>query len=192
VEHGANLLNRGRDRRHILPRVTGDAPLADYEAQALNLTGTVLALSGLMLSAGTIHLVAIVQHLDSTWTLPFFFGLVGAGQFYVAWAAYSRRDDHDTLVVAAVANFVVALLWLLSRTVGLPFGPEQGTSAIGVSDTIASLEELAFAAIVLGIVRDPARSERRLAWFASPMGLRVTLMCVSSTLFIAALGGHRH
>lgn len=172
--------------------MASEVPVPDYEAQALNLTGTVLALSGLMLSAGTIHLVAIVQHLDATWSLPFFFGLVGVGQLYVAWAAYSRRDDHETLVVAAAANLVVALLWLGSRTVGVPFGPEQGTSAIGVSDTIASLEEFAFAAIAVGIIRSPERSQRRLAWFASPTGLRVTLMCVSSTLFIAALGGHRH
>lgn len=169
-----------------------ELPVPQSESEALHLTGTVLALSGLSLSAGTIHLVAIVQHLDSTWTLPLFFGLLGAGQFYVAWAAYRRPADHELLVVAAATSVIVALLWLLSRTVGLPFGPEQGVSSIGVSDTIASIEEVAFAVIAVGVVRDPDRSERRLAWLASPMGLRVTLMCVSSTLFIAALGGHKH
>lgn len=171
--------------------MTTEAPIRS-QSQDPDLTGTVLALSGLNLSAGTIHLVAIVQHLDTVWTLPLFFALVGFAQFYVAWAAYRRPHDRGLLVVAAATSAVVALLWLLSRTVGLPFGPEQGVSTIGLSDTIASIEEVVFAVLAVGVVRDADRSERRLAWLASPMGLRVTLMCVSSTLFIAALGGHKH
>lgn len=172
--------------------MAGEVPVPQSEFPGLNLTGTVLALSGLSLSAGTIHLVAVAQHLDTTWTLPLFFALLAAGQFYVAWAAHRRPADRELLVVAAATSVVVALLWVLSRTVGLSFGPEQGVSSIGVSDTIASIEEVAFAVIAVGVVRDPDRSERQLAWLASPMGVRVTLMCVSSTLFVAALGGHRH
>jgi len=61
-----------------------------------------------------------------------------------------------------------------------------------VSDTIASVQEFAFAWVALGIVRAPERSERRLAWLGSPMGLRVTFMVLSAMLFSAALGGHKH
>ncbi|MEA2151172.1 MAG: hypothetical protein QOD69_3002 [Solirubrobacteraceae bacterium] len=172
--------------------MASEVPVQPSEPQAPNLTGTVLALSGLTLSAGTIHVVATVQHLDVRWTLPFFFAVVGSLQLGVAWAVYRRPRDRRLLAAAAAGSLVVGVLWLISRTVGLPFGPEQGRSAIGVSDTIASLQEFAFAAIALGIVRAPETTERRLAWLASPMGLRCTFMVLSATLFTAAIGGHRH
>jgi hypothetical protein len=172
--------------------VATEVPVKPPEPPALNLTGTVLALSGLTLSAGTIHLVAIVQHLDATWTLPLFFAVIGALQLYVAWAAYRRPRDRRLLATAAAGSLAVGLLWLVSRTIGLSFGPEQGVSSIGVSDTISSLEEYAFAAIALGILRAPDATERRLAWLGSPMGLRCTFMVLSATLFTAAVGGHKH
>jgi 4-amino-4-deoxy-L-arabinose transferase-like glycosyltransferase len=172
--------------------VSSEVPVQPSESQAPNLTGTVLALSGLLLSAGTIHLVATVQHLDVTWTLPLFFAVVGALQLYGAWALYRRPRDRRLLSAAAAGSLVVGLLWLVSRTIGLSFGPEQGVSAIGVSDTIASLQEVALAAIALAIVRAPEPTERRLAWLATPMGLRWTFMVLSATLFTAAIGGHRH
>ncbi len=172
--------------------MAGDVPVERQEPCTLELTGSVLALSGLALSAGTIHLVAVLAHLDTTWTLPVFFAVVGSGQLYVMWAFYRRPADSRMLLAAAAGSVVVALLWLISRTVGMPFGPEQGVSAIGVSDTIASLQEIAFAAIAVAYVRGPQRTVARLAWLGSPMGLRVTFMLLSSMLFAAALGGHKH
>lgn len=172
--------------------MAGDVPAERPEAQVLNLTGVVLALSGLALCAGSIHLVATVQHLDTTWTLPVFFAVSGVAQLYVAWAVYRRPDDRRMLLAAAAGSVVIALLWLLSRTVGLPFGPEKGRSAIGVSDTLASMEELLFAAIAICVVRAPQASERRLSWLSSPMGLRFTFMLLSALLFTAAVGGHKH
>lgn len=172
--------------------MSSDVPAPPAEPVVANLSGSVLALSGLALTAGTIHLVAAVQHTDVNWTLPAFFALVGAGQLFVAWQIYRTPGDRRLLAVAAIGSVIVALLWVWSRTIGLSFGPETGKRSIGVSDTIATLQEFAFAAIALALVRRPERSERRLAWFASPMGLRVTFMLLSSSLFVAALGGHKH
>jgi hypothetical protein len=173
------------------PRVA-DVPAPPSEPHVLNLSGSVLALSGLSLTAGTIHLVAAVQHTDVNWTLPAFFALVGAGQLLVSWAIYHRPAGRRLLTAAALGSIVVGVLWVWSRTVGLSFGPETGKRAIGVSDTIATLQELIFAAIALALVRRPQSAERRLAWLGSPMGLRFTFMILSSSLFIAALGGHKH
>jgi hypothetical protein len=172
--------------------VPSDIPARPAEPQALNLSGPVLALSGLMLTAGTIHLVAALQHLDLSWPLPTFFALVGAAQLYAAWAFYRRSDDRELLIAAAGWNMVIAMLWVFSRTTGLPFGPEQGRSAIGVSDTIATLQEFAFAAVAIGIVRAPEASRRRLTWLGGPIGLRLTFMLLPAMLFISALGGHKH
>lgn len=169
-----------------------EVPIEQARPEIANLTGPVLALAGLSLSAGTIHLVATAQHLDVVWTLPAFFAIIGAGQLYVAWATYRRPHDRELLVAAAIGNLIIGLLWLVSRTVGLPFGPEEGTQGIGVSDTIASLQEFAFAWAAIGMVRAPERTARRLAWLAGPMGLRVSFMLLSSMLFVAAIGGHKH
>jgi hypothetical protein len=172
--------------------VPSDIPVRPAEPQALNLTGPVIALSGLMLCAGTIHIVAAAQHLDLSWQLPTFFAVIGVAQLYLAWAFYERPDDRRLLLLAAAGNLVVALLWLISRTVGLPFGPEQGRSQIGFSDTIASLQEFAFAYVAIALVRAPGPTKARLAWLVGPMGLRVTFMVLPAMLFVAALGGHKH
>jgi hypothetical protein len=94
------------------------------------------------------------------------------------------------LKLAAVGSAAVALLWIFSRTTGVPFGPDAGkVSSVGVADTIATLQELAFAAIAAVVVW---RDERRLAWLSGPLGVRLTFAVLSLTLFMAALGGHQH
>jgi hypothetical protein len=188
----ANLLNPGCAPRQYPARVPSDSPVRPAAPQASILTGPVIALSGLMLTAGSIHLVAALQHLDLSWELPTFFAVVGALQLYLAWAFYERPDDRRLLLLAAAGNLVVALLWLFSRTTGLPFGPEQGRSQIGVSDTIASLQEFAFAYVAIALLRAPEPTKQRLAWLAGPIGLRVTFMLLPAMLFVAALGGHKH
>lgn len=169
-----------------------DTPVRPAAPQAPNLSGPVIALSGLMLTAGTIHLVAAVQHLDLSWPLPTFFAVIGALQLYGTWAFYERPDHRALLVAAAVGSIVIGVLWCFSRTTGLSFGPEQGRAKVGVSDTIATLQEFAFAAVAIGLVWRPERAKRRLAWLAGPIGLRVTFMLLPAMLFIAALGGHKH
>jgi hypothetical protein len=172
--------------------VSSYVPAPPAQPAVATLSGSVLALSGLALTAGTIHLVAAVQHTDVNWTLPLFFALVGAGQLFASWQIYRTPRARRLLAAAAIGSLVVALLWVWSRTAGLSFGPETGRRTAGVSDTIATVQELAFAAIAVALLRRPEPSERRLAWLASAMGLRVSLMLLSSSLFIAALGGHKH
>jgi hypothetical protein len=188
----ANLLNRRHATRQYSARVPIDTPVRPAEPQATNLSGPVIALSGLMLTAGTIHLVAAAQHLDLRWPLPTFFALLGAAQLYAAWGLHERPDDRRLLMLAAAGSIVIALLWLFSRTTGLPFGPEQGRSKVGVADTIATVQELAFAAVAIALLRAPARAGERLAWLAGPIGLRVSFMILPAMLFVAALGGHKH
>lgn len=172
--------------------MASEAPVRHPDPQTADLSGSVLALSGLAVTAGTIHLVAAVQHLDVNWTLPAFFVLVGTGQLLLAWQIYRTPGDRRLLAAAAAASVVVALLWLWSRTIGLSFGPETGRRAAGVADSIATAQELLFAAVALALARSPQRSEQRLASLGSPMGLRLTFMLLSASLLTAALGGHKH
>jgi hypothetical protein len=159
----------------------------------VSLPDGMLVLCGLAVVAGTIHVVAAVQHAGVSWTLGVFFAVVGVAQLLAGWWIYREPDDHRILVAVAWGSIGVALLWVWSRTTGMPFGPESGkVSKIGTADSIATLQELAFAAIAAVIVRRPGRAKQRLAWLSTGMGARVTSAMLSASLFVAAVGGHQH
>ena len=154
--------------------------------------GHVVALAGLALTSGTIHIVAAVEHVDVNVMLSAFFALVGIGQVVAAWWLFRNPEDGRALKLAAVGSVVVSLLWVFSRTTGIPFGPEPGRAAVGVADTITTLQQFALAAIVVALLRSPERRDRGLRWLSSGMGSRFTSAMLSATLLIAAVGGHEH
>lgn len=161
--------------------------------RSASLAGPALALCGLALSAGTIHLVATVEHLGEDRLPGLFFALVGVAQLLAARWIYRRPGDRRVLVAAAAGSAAVALLWVVSRTTGLPFGLAGGdVSKVGVADTIATVQELAFAAIVAALVWRPERDGPRLAWLSSGIGVRLTYAVLTAALFTAAIGGHEH
>ena len=172
--------------REVATGVSLERPLPRYASTA----NSGLALAGLAATAGVIHLVAAIEHAGVSWMLGVFFALVGTGQLAAGWWIHRGPQDERMLKLAAVGSAAVALLWIFSRTTGLPFGPDAGkVSSVGVADTIATLQELAFAAIVAVVVW---RGEQRLAWLNGALGVRLTYAVLSLTLLMAALGGHEH
>lgn len=166
-----------------------ERPAAPY----LVLPGIGLVLTGLAATAGVIHVVAAVEHVGVGLSLGVFFTLVGAGQLLAAWRIHRDPHNQQLLEVVALGSIAVALVWLVSRTTGLPFGPDAGkASSIGAADTIATLYELAFAAIVAAMTWRPQRDRSRLAWLSTGMGIRLTFAFLSMTLLVAAIGGHEH
>jgi len=148
-------------------------------------------LTGLALSTGSIHVVASIQHVGDSRQLGVLFALAAAVQLTAGWRIHRRPDDRHALLGAAIACAAIAVIWILSRTVGVPFGPDAGdVESVGVADTIATLEEIALAAIVTGTLWRPRAG--RLAWLSSPLGLRFTIALISAALFVAALYGHEH
>lgn len=155
----------------------------------LSLPAHVNALAGLAATAGVIHVVATAEHLGESVTLWGFFAIVGVAQLLSGWRIYSGNGDRRLLNAVALGSVGVALLWIFSRTTGLPFGPDAGeVSGIGAADTIATIHELMFAVIVWRATV----GDRWLAWLSSGVGIRVTFAFLSMTLFVAALGGHAH
>lgn len=154
--------------------------------------GFILALSGLALTSGTIHLVATIEHLDVNVPLSAFFALVGVGQVGAAWWIFRRPNDERMLKRIALGSVIVSLLWVLSRTTGIPFGPEPGRAAVGVADTITTLQQLVLAAIIVALLRRPERGHQRLPWLSSPLGTRIMPALLTMTMLIAAMGGHEH
>jgi len=166
-----------------------DAPIQRPASRAVALPNAGLALAGLAAVAGTIHLVATFEHIDQNWELVAFFAIVGIAQVLASWWVYDRSEDLRILRWIAVGSVGIALLWIWSRTIGLSFGPETGRRKVGVGDTIATLFELCFAAIV-GLVL--WRGERAVAWLSGGLGVRLTCAILSLGLMMAAVGGHQH
>jgi hypothetical protein len=167
-----------------------DVPIERAAPRSISLPHGAMALAGMAATAGLIHLVATVEHIGVDWELAVFFALVGAGQFAVAWRIYRDAADARLLTLAAAGSTAVALLWVLSRTTGLPFGPDAGrVAAVGFGDTIATLLELGFAAIA-GLVL--WRGEQHVAWLSSAVGVRLTVAILTLAVTLAAAGGHEH
>lgn len=164
-------------------------PIERPVSHAETLPPGVLALAGLTATAGVIHFVATIEHIGKEWGLVVFFALVGAGQLAAGWRIYRNAHDARLLKLAAGASVLVALLWLWSRTAGMPFGPETGVRDVGVGDTIATLLELTFAGLAAVVL---TRGEQALAWLNSGLGVRLTCAVLSLGLMMAAVGGHQH
>jgi hypothetical protein len=102
-----------------------------------------------------IHVGAAVDHATEVPAYtPAFLG-VAAGQLGWAWLLW-RGPSRTTLFVGAAMSIAVLLVWLASRTVGVPFGPDPWTpEGIGVADVVESADELAAAtvAITLAVAR---------------------------------------
>lgn len=108
---------------------------------------TVVALALLSTGAALIHFVVIETHVEQWWL----FGAAFAAMALVqqGWAILLLTHlSRLLLAVGALFNFGIIVVWIVSRTSGLPFGPEAGEAEpIGFSDVVATAFELA---IVVG------------------------------------------
>ena len=132
---------------------------------------------GLSWAAGLIHVVAAVEHVDEYLLFGLFFALLAPAQFAWGVLAY-RRPDRRLLVWGAVANLAVVALWVVSRTIGLPIGPDQ-PEAVGPVDAVCSADELVLALLVLG------------AGPRKPLIALGTVLVLTSSLVLVG-GGHVH
>lgn len=111
------------------------------------------------LGAAAIHFGITGEHFAQWWAYGVFFILLGA--FQVGWAVAAWVTSNRGLLFAAIAvNSGALVLWAVTRTTGLPFGPNPGSpEAIGVADLASGVLEAAVVAVlvVLAVLRRPAR-----------------------------------
>lgn len=154
--------------------------------------GYVLAIAGLALTSGTIHVVAAVEHVGINWQLGAFFAVVGACQVVAAHRIYRNPGDEWTLKLAAAGSVIVSLMWVFSRTTGIPFGPEPGRASVGVADTITTVQQFILAAIVVAFLWRRDGDGQRLSWMGGGLATRMMFAFLSCTMMMAAIGGHQH
>ena len=145
----------------------------------------------LAIAAGLIHAVAAVTHSGEYWLFGSFFAVLAVAQ--VVWGALVYRGASRSLLVAgAWASASVALLWLVTRTVGLPIGPHAGRpEAVGPLDILATLDELAIVVLVLGLLRWPSLRPH-VVRFARRAGPAVGIGLTIASLVSLTLGVHAH
>ncbi|MGN6599531.1 MAG: hypothetical protein ACTHMW_09680 [Actinomycetes bacterium] len=123
----------------------------------------VAAVAGLL--AAVIHAAVCPEHVAEGLLLGGFFAVLAVVQ--VAWsqlalAAERRAGASQPLLATGLAGSLgVAALWLLTRTVGLPFGLLDGTESPGLPDVAATLLEITTALAAALVLHSAAHAHRR-------------------------------
>ena len=116
-----------------------------------------LVLVASLLGAAAVHASVVQDHLLE-WSAAgqFFVSLTVAG--VLAAGALVRRAGPEQLLAALAVSVLPLVVWLVSRTLGLPFGPEAGApEGVGLTDCIACALELVSAAAAL-LLLPPSRA----------------------------------
>lgn len=154
---------------------------------------TIVAACAISAAAGVIHAVAMVDHFDHYWAYGVFFLLVT--YFQVLWAVwvYRHSGDRRALTAGAIVSIAISAVWLVSRTVGVPIGPEAGDpERIGAMDVVATVDQLVLAGLLVTLLTPAGWFGRRLAWISGATAVRMGVMLCSASLFAMLLGSHAH
>ena len=159
-----------------------------------------LGLAGSLVGAAVIHVAVVPEHLDEWAAAGLFFVALAAVQLAVGAAVVLRPGRLTWLAAAVVAAGPIAL-WVVSRTVGLPVGPEPGVpEALGMADLACAVLEAAAVALALSLrARDTpeTRAGEVTAPSAHRTGLVVVALLAVTLVGVAAndmllLGGDSH
>ncbi|QKW37425.1 hypothetical protein HUT06_28285 [Actinomadura sp. NAK00032] len=133
---------------------TGTATAVPAASPAL--TARRVAAAGSVLAA-LIHYAVVPEHLDEWWAYGVFFSAIG--MFQLIWAVLVLTGDERPVLLSGLAvNLGVLALWAVSRTSGLPFGPEPGEAeGTGVLDVLSGAAELVLVAGILLALRGSRR-----------------------------------
>lgn len=126
------------------------------EAQAEPGAEGLLFLAAFSWLAAAIHAVVAVAHFDEYLLAGVAFAGLATAQ--TAWGVLVyRRPAQVRLAAGMLLNAAVIAAWALSRTAGLPLGPEAGTAVpVGLADLGATVCELALVAGSALVLRRPA------------------------------------
>ena len=104
------------------------------------------ALMACSVGAAVVHADVIGAHFRESALYGWFFSLAALAQ--LTWGVLvARRADRALLVCGVVGNGLIVALWLLTRTAGLPVGPEPWQAeTVGVLDVLATVLEVGLVA----------------------------------------------
>jgi hypothetical protein len=118
--------------------ITRDEAPSRFSDVLRNATGVFSA------GAGAIHFGVIQSHFEEYWAFGVFFAT--AAWLQILWAMWVvARPGRVVALIGIAINGTITVVWIISRTVGIPFGPEPGVAeAVEFVDVAAtSLQVLA-------------------------------------------------
>jgi hypothetical protein len=156
---------------------------------------TAVLAAGLSLGAAAIHFGVIGDHFAEY--PPYGVAFAALAWFQVGWAiAYLAAPARRVAAVGAAINAGAIVVWLLSRTVGLPIGPEPGElEPVGPLDVLASAMELALIGLLLwNLAGNRIRLRPALSATSATavVGSGLLMIVVSTSAAFAAAGADGH
>lgn len=127
--------------------------------------------------AGAIHLALGPEHLREWVVLGS--GFLASGVLQLMWgAALVRSESRPVLALGALGSTLFVGVWVVSRTLGMPFGPAAlRPEAVGVADALCVVLESLVALGAVVLLRRPSAG-------LAPAG-RITLVGVLSGVFLS-------
>ena len=118
----------------------------------------------LILGSALIHFAVAPEHLQAYLPYGLFFLFAGTAQAAVALGIILRPSR--PLIVATLAGTLGLIgLWWLSRTIGLPIGPEPGRpEAVGFADIMCVALEAVSVLVLLRLAFPPRKPRLRSRW----------------------------
>ena len=119
------------------------------------------AAAALSLLAALIHLWVMPEHFEEWWGYGTFFLISATAQGFYG-AALLRWPSRPLLLLGIGGNLSIIVLYLLTRTVGIPFfGPGAGeVEGVGVADMWATTSELALVGLLGALLLKDLPRER--------------------------------
>lgn len=150
-----------------------------------------MPVAALSLAVAGIHFAVVPDHLQEF--APYGWMFLALAWFQVLWPIPYLTDGRVVLGwLGVVVNLGAVLVWLWSRTLGLPFGPVPGEAeAAGPLDITASVFEASLVCL-LGLLLVPrlrpivhaARFEPRRAWLGAGVATALIILLASVALLV--------
>lgn len=133
-------------------------------------------LAVLSFGAAAIHFAVSPDHFGE-W-VPFGVAFACLAWFQLLWAAFCLAGrDRGWAAAAVVVNAGAVVVWAWSRTIGLPMGPDPGsTEPVGFADALSSAFE---ALLVLGLLVSGSTLAARVSGHPARRGVAVVLVTVA-------------
>ena len=133
-----------------------------------------------------VHFAVAPEHFAEWWGFGLFFVLCAEVQ--LGWALLLGRIRSNRMLAVGIAgSLALVAVWALSRTTGLPFGPEPGVpEEIGLPDVVSVVLELITAAACAWALLVPNRIAVRASLPLRALGLALTIALTAWAL--AAVG----
>jgi hypothetical protein len=147
----------------------------------------------LVLASSVVHAAVIGDHLEEWAPFGVAFAVVTCAQ--AAWVVLVWRTPlrRRLLIAGAVGNAALVVVWAISRTVGLPVGPQPWQpEAIGAADLLCKLDEVMAVVLVGGVLA--ASGEARAAISRVQLRLATALAgpLVLWSILLASGAKHHH